>query len=47
MKNIVTTQEFRKFGSVIIQKIKDALEAFCNTRRIHSHCDYTPPNEFE
>lgn len=27
--------------------IFEYLEAFCNTKRIHSHYDYMSPNEFE
>ena len=27
--------------------IFEYLEAFCNTKRIHSHCDYMSPDEFE
>ena len=29
------------------QLIFEYLEAFYNTKRIHSHCNYMPPNEFE
>ena len=29
------------------QLIFEYLEAFYNTKRIHSHCNYMSPNEFE
>ena len=29
------------------QLVFEYLEAFYNTKRIHSHCDYMSPNDFE
>ena len=29
------------------QLIFEYLEAFYNTKRVHSHCNYMSPNEFE
>lgn len=27
--------------------VREYLEAFYNTKRIHSHCDYMSPNDYE
>lgn len=30
-----------------VRLIFEYIEAFYNTKRIHSHCDYMSPNDFE
>ena len=38
--------QIRDYGHTY-QLVFEYLEAFYNTKRIHSHCDYMSPNDYE
>ena len=52
-KNVLEYQEINDFFKGItlnneqMDLIFEYLEAFYNTKRIHSHCDYMSPNDYE
>ena len=44
---IIHSDRGSQYVSQAYRLIFEYIEAFYNTKRIHSHCDYMSPNDFE
>ena len=45
--NLFKIRDYQQAYRLIFEYIFEYIEAFYNTKRIHSHCDYMSPNDFE